>query len=96
MGIYLMLSKLTAEGRKVVRDNPEKIKEVNKRVEEMGVKILSQHALLGSYDFVNILEAESNEEIAKLSIKITAGGKLETMTLPAIPIDEFIESMKRA
>ncbi|MBA5942692.1 MAG: GYD domain-containing protein [Methanophagales archaeon] len=42
----------------------------------MGVKILSQHALLGSYDFVNILEAESNEEIAKLSIKITAGGKL--------------------
>jgi len=95
MGIYVMLTKLTPDGRKVIKDNPDRIKEVNKRiVEAMGVKILSQYALLGSYDFVNILEAESNEEIAKLAIKLSAGGKLETMTLPAIPIDDFIESIK--
>ncbi len=60
----------------------------------MGVKILSQYALFGPYDFVNILEAESEEAILKVAIKKTAGGKLEVMILPAIPIDKFIESMK--
>ncbi len=95
MGVYLMLSTLTAEGRKVVRDNPEKIKEVNEEVERMGVKILSQYALFGSYDFVNILEAESDEVIVKLAMEVTAGGKLEAMTLPAIPIDKFIGSLKK-
>ena len=95
MGIYLMLSKITAEGRKVVRDNPERIKEVNEDVERMGVKILSQYALFGPYDFMNILEADSDEVILKVAIKKTAGGKLEVMTLPAIPIDKFIESMKK-
>lgn len=94
MGIYLMLSKLTAEGRKVVKYRPERIQEVNEEIERMGVKILSQYALFGPYDFVNILEAESEEAILKVAIKKTAEGKLEVMTLPAIPIDKFIESMK--
>jgi len=95
MGVYLMLSTLTEKGRAVVRDNPEKIKEVNAEVERLGVKILSQYALFGPYDFVNILEAESDEAIVKLAIEVTAGGKLEAMTLPAIPVDTFIASLKK-
>jgi uncharacterized protein with GYD domain len=95
MGVYVVLATLTAEGRKVVRDDPERIKKVNGEVERMGVKIVSQYALLGPYDFVNIVQADSDEVIAKAAIKVTAGGKLEVMTLPAIPIDKFIENMKR-
>ncbi len=52
MPIYLMLTNLTDEGRKAVKEKPGRIKEVNKEVEKMGVKILSQYALLGVYDFV--------------------------------------------
>jgi uncharacterized protein with GYD domain len=94
MGVYLMLSKLTEKGRKVVRENPEKIREVNEKVERMGVKILSQYALFGPYDFVNILKAENDEVIMKLAIEVTAGGKLEVLTLPAVHVDTFIESLK--
>ena len=65
MPIYLMLTTLTDEGRKTVKEKPGRIKQVNKEVEKMGVKILSQYALLGAYDFVNILEAPDNQTIAR-------------------------------
>jgi len=94
MGIYLMLSTLTTEGRKVVRDKPEKIEEVTEEAEKMGVKVISQYALLGPYDFMNILKAESEAVIMKLAIELTAGGKMEILTLPAIHIDEYLERMK--
>jgi uncharacterized protein with GYD domain len=95
MGIYLMLSTLTEKGRKVVRDDPKKIEEVNEEAERMGVQILSQYALLGSYDFMTLLKAESDEVIMRLAIELTAGGKMEVLTLPAIHIDKYLESMKK-
>ncbi len=57
MAIYVMFTTLTDEGRKTIKSNPQRIKEVNKEVEAMGVKILTQYALLGPYAFINILEA---------------------------------------
>jgi len=41
MATYVMLTNLTDEGRKTIRENPERIKEVNKEVEAMGVKVLA-------------------------------------------------------
>ena len=61
MPIYVMLTTLTDEGRKTIKEKPERIKEVNKEVEAMGAKLLDQYALLGPYDFVNILDAPNNE-----------------------------------
>lgn len=95
MGIYVMLTTLTDEGRKTVRDRPERIKEVNEEVKKMGAKILSQYVLFGPYDFVNILEAENDETVSKIAINLGARGTLQTMTVPAIPVDKFIESMKK-
>lgn len=95
MPIYVMLTTLTDEGRKTVKDKPERIKEVNKEVEAMGVKILTQYALLGPYDFLNILEAPSNEAVTKVAIELGARGTLETMTLPAIVLDDFITAMTK-
>ena len=94
MPVYVMLTSLTDEGRKTIKEKPERIKEVNKEVENMGVKILAQYALLGQYDFINILEASSNEAIAKVAIQLGARGTLQTTTLPAMALDDFITSMK--
>lgn len=91
MAIYVMLTTLTDEGRKTVKENPQRIKEVNKEVEAMGVKILAQYALLGQYDFVNILEAPNDKTIAKVAIELGSRGTLQTMTLAALPLDEFIK-----
>ena len=95
MPYYVMLTNLTDEGRKTIKENPERIREVNKEVEERGIKILSQFALLGGYDFVNILEAPDNETIAKLAVELGSRGTLQTQTFAAISINEFIESLKR-
>ncbi len=90
MAIYVMLTTLTDEGRKTVKENPQRIKGVNKEVEAMGVKILAQYALLGPYDFVNILDAPDNKTIAKVATELSARGTLKTMTMAAMTIDEFI------
>ncbi len=95
MPTYLMLTTLTDEGRKTVKQNPQRIKEVNKEVEAMGVKILAQYALLGQYDFANILEAENNEAIVRVAMELGARGTLQTTTLPALSIDGFINSIKK-
>ena len=94
MPVYIMLTTLTDEGRKTIKEKPERIKEVNKEVENMGVKILAQYALLGQYDFVNILEAPSNETIAKVAMQLGARGTLQTTTLAAMTLDNFIATMK--
>lgn len=95
MAKFIMLTTLTDEGRKTIKDNPGRIKEVNKEVEGMGVKILAQYAVLGPYDFVNILEAPSNEVISKVAVTLGARGTLETMTMAAMDIDAFINSLKK-
>ena len=95
MAIYLMLTTLTDEGRKTIKQKPERIKEVNKEVEGMGVKILAQYALLGQYDFANVLEAPNNEVIAKVAVELGSRGTLQTMTVPAMKLDEFVTALKK-
>jgi uncharacterized protein with GYD domain len=84
-----MLSTLTDEGRKTVKMRPERIKEVNDEIEKMGAKVLEQYAVLGEYDFVNILEAPDNETISKVSIELGSRGTIQLITLAAMPIDEL-------
>jgi len=95
MAYYLQLVVLTDQGRKNFQEDPEWIKEVDKQIELMGAKILTQWALLGQFDFVNIIEAPSDEVAAKLAIKLSASGYFQPMTLAAIPLDNLIESLKK-
>jgi uncharacterized protein with GYD domain len=83
------LSTLTDEGRKTVKDKPSRIQEVNKEIEAMGAKVVGQWAVLGPYDFVNVVEAPNNETVARISVELGARGTIQIMTLPAIPVEEF-------
>jgi len=95
MAKFLMMTTLTDEGRKTITENPGRIKEVNKEVESMGAKILAQYAVLGPYDFVNIIEAPSNEAISRVAATLGARGTLQTMTMAAMDVDAFIGSLKK-
>ncbi len=95
MALYVMLTNLTDEGRKTVKGNPHRVREVNKEVEEMGVKILAQYALLGPYDFVTILEAPSNELMSRVAIELGARGTLQTMTMAAMSLSDYEEGLKK-
>ena len=96
MPVYVMLTTLTDRGRKTIRENPDRITEVNKEVELMGVKILAQYALLGQYDFVNVVEAPKDEIAARLAINLSSRGTVQTITLPAMSVDNLINDLKKA
>ena len=96
MPYYILLSSLTDEGWKTVREKPERIKEVNEELQVFGVRVISQYAVLGPYDFVNIVEAPNNETIAKVSIELGSRGTIKIVSMVAIPIDEFITSVKKS
>ena len=96
MPTYIMLSTLSEAGRKVLRERPGWIRKVNREVEQMGVKIRAQYAVLGPYDFVTVLEAPNNETVSRVSIELGARGSVQMMTLAAIPLDTFINGLERA
>jgi uncharacterized protein with GYD domain len=91
MATYVILTKLTDEGRKTIKENPKRIIEVNKELAKMGIKVKEQFALLGPYDFVNIVEAESNEAVMKMSVEFGSRGSVHLLTLAAIPVTDFIK-----
>ncbi len=94
MAIYIALSNLTDEGRKTIKERPDRIKEVNKEIEAMGIRVLSQFAVLGPYDFITLLDAPNNDAVLKMSVELGSRGTVQLMTLPALSVDEFIKTLK--
>ena len=94
MAIYIALSNLTDEGRKTIKQRPQRIKEVNKEIEAMGIKVLGQYAVLGPYDFVTLLDAPNNESVLKMSVELGSRGTVQLVTLPALSVDAFIKTLK--
>jgi uncharacterized protein with GYD domain len=90
-----MLSTLGPDGSARLRENPERLREVSAEVEAMGVRVLSQFAVLGQWDFLNILEAPDAETVARMATTLASRGTLKTMTLPIIDIDDFIATLAK-
>jgi uncharacterized protein with GYD domain len=94
MATYILLTNLTDEGSKTIKSNPGRIKEVNQELEALGAKVVAQYAVLGPYDFVNIVEGPDAKTLARVSVELASRGSVKILTMPAIPIDEFIASLK--
>ena len=93
MATFIMLSTLTDDGAETIKENPERIMAVNAELAGMGVTVLSQYAVLGPYDFVNVVEAPDNMTVARASAELSARGSVRLLTMPAIPIDEFVAGL---
>ena len=94
MATFILLSTLTDEGAKTIKGNPMRIKAVNEELERMGAHVVSQWAVLGPYDFINVVEAPDNTTIAKVSAELSSRGSIRVQTMAAIPIDQFIAGIK--
>ena len=92
MGTYILLSNLTDEGAKTIKKNPGRIKEVNRELHALGVTVVAQYAVLGPYDFINIVEGPDNATMARVSAELASRGSVKIITMAAMPIDEFIAS----
>jgi uncharacterized protein with GYD domain len=94
MARYILLSTLTPEGQKTLKNKPDRIKEVNGEIEAFGVKVLEQYAVLGPYDFVNLVEAPDNDTVFKMSVELGSRGTIKILSMPAITVDNLIASLK--
>jgi uncharacterized protein with GYD domain len=93
MPTYVMLSTLTPEGVQTIKSNPQRIREVNKEIEQLGATVRAQWAVLGQYDFVNVIQAPDETTIARVSLELGSRGTARYETLSAIPVDDFIASL---
>ena len=93
MPTYVMLTTLTPEGVQTLKNNPARIREVNREVEQLGASVKAQWAVLGQYDFVNVIEAPDEKTMARVSLELGSRGTVHYETLAAIPIDEFIAAL---
>ncbi len=94
MSRYIIISNLTDEGAKTLKKNAGRIKEVNTELKSMGVNVIDQYAVLGNFDFITIVEAEDDIKVMDAVIAMDSRGSIKTATYKAVPIDEFIESLK--
>jgi uncharacterized protein with GYD domain len=93
MPTYIMLSRLTSEGVQTIKNNPQRIREVNKEVEQLGATVKQQWCTLGQFDFISIVEAPDEKTIARVSLELSSRGTSQYETLVGIPIDDFISSL---
>ncbi len=94
MPLYVMLTRLTDQGARTLKEDPGRIKDVDNQLGEMGLKVLHQYAVLGKYDFVNIVEAPDEDVIVRASVELASRGSVRVETMAAIGVDEFIEILK--
>jgi uncharacterized protein with GYD domain len=93
MPIYVLLSRLSQQGVATLKANPGRLLEVNRDLEELGVRVLHQWATLGEFDFVNVIEAPDTATVARVSVELGARGSTKIHTLPALTIDEFVATL---
>lgn len=93
MPTYLMLTNLTAEGVRTLKNNPGRVAEVNKEVEQIGAKVVAQYATLGQFDFVTVIEAPDEKTMAKVSVELGSRGTMTSQTLTAMAATELADSL---
>ena len=76
-----------------LKANPDRLREVNRDVEELGAKVIHQWATLGPFDFVNVVEAPDDATIARVSVTLGARGSAKLQTMAALEIDAFLNSL---
>jgi uncharacterized protein with GYD domain len=94
MPTYVMLTTVGPDGWARIREQPERINEVTAEVEAMGLTVVAQYALLGQWDFLNVIEAPDEATMARAAVALAARGTMRTTTLQAVSVDELIASLR--
>ena len=82
MATYILLGTLTESGSDMLKKHPGRIRDANRDMESLGITIISQFAVLGSYDFVTIVEAPDNKSIIRVSTELSLRGILKLLRCP--------------
>ena len=86
MPSYILLLTLTPDGRERMLEDPESLMRNATAIETHDTQVLGMYGVLGDYDFVGIVEAPDNDEIARYSLELGVSAGVHVATLPAIPV----------
>jgi uncharacterized protein with GYD domain len=89
-----MLSTLGPGGWATLRENPDRLREVTSEVESMGLTVVAQYALLGQWDFLNIIEAPDEAAMARAAVALASRGTMRTTTMQALPIEALVDALR--
>ena len=91
MATYILLMKMTQKGRRKMIAEPESMLASAQSINVPGAGVLGLYAVLGEYDFVGIVSAPGNEEVAQFSLRLGVSAGVHITTLPAIPVGRLGE-----
>ncbi len=91
MPTYLMFTTLSPQGLQTLQVTPERLLEVNREIENSGVRVLQQWALLGPYDILSVLEAPDDNTIMAISADMAARGSAQVETMAVVDVDTFVD-----
>jgi uncharacterized protein with GYD domain len=94
MPIFVTLAKGTANGYKDIQGMSERYNSVCRSIQEKGGKVLGCYAMMGHYDYLLITDMPNEKDLMKVLLQKTSDGTTTYETLTAIPIEEFIETLK--
>ena len=95
MATYILLMKVTEQGRKDIKNTPQRIEQAAKTVEAMGGKMVGFYATMGEYDYVAIGEGLSDEAMMTFLLGLGSFGNVRTTTLKAFTREEFAGLVKK-
>lgn len=95
MTLFVILTKLTGACKRKLKDEPEILEEICRKLEDCDQGGLPQLATLGPYDFINIVDVEDERTAYRLSLELNSRGDVETMVMPAIPLKEYLSDVQR-
>jgi uncharacterized protein with GYD domain len=88
MPVYVTLIRWTEQGRQKAKDLPARYADATKRIEATGGKEIGTWVTMGQYDMVSVVDAPSDEAMAKVTLEIAGRGNAITETMRAFTIDE--------
>ena len=91
MATFVLLTRLTPEAVKSPADLKRLEKAVNERIRRdcPQVKWLANYAVLGPYDYLDLLEAPDETVAAKVAMILRSFGHATTETWTALPWERF-------
>jgi uncharacterized protein with GYD domain len=91
MATYILLLTLTPEGQAKALEDPDYLLRVEGEIDMPSVQTLGVYAVLGEFDFVTLVEADSNDAIARFSLELGVRAGVHITTLPVVPAGQLKE-----
>ena len=89
MPTYISLYNWTDQGIRTVKESPNRIRQSEGQLQQLGVKLVGMYLTMGDYDLVAVVEAPDDQAVARAQLSLGMAGNVRSKTLKAFTREEF-------